>query len=71
MLIQKIQERLQLLSSEAHKLHNDKKTLEKRISDIDVRMHQIVGALHELQALQAIGAEQTKAEPSTEEPITP
>ena len=66
MLIQKIQERVQILSAEAHKLHGDKKTLEKRIADIDIRMHQIVGALHELQTLQAVSVE-VKSEPAKEE----
>lgn len=61
MLIEKIQERIQTLSSEAHKLHNDKKLLEKKLADIDVRTHQVVGALHELQILQSVAIKEQEA----------
>lgn len=61
MLAKKIQERIQLLSNEAHKIHSDKKLLEKKIAEIEIRTHQVVGALHELQALQAVIAKEEAA----------
>ena len=61
MLLQKIQERIQVLSNEAHKMHSDKKLLEKKLADIEVRTHQVVGALHELQMLQVSALKEQEA----------
>lgn len=48
---QKIKQRIDELSHEVHKLYDEKKAIQDRISNIDIRVHQIVGALLELQNL--------------------
>jgi len=51
MLNDKIKERINLISQKIYDLQDEKKTLESRLSEIEVRMHQLVGALYELQSL--------------------
>lgn len=46
-----ILKRISLLSEEAEVLSNEKRNLSNKISDIDVRLHQLVGAIYELQLL--------------------
>jgi len=47
----KIQVRLQELSNEIESLHTEREAIFKRNEDIQVRMHQLVGAVYELQKL--------------------
>lgn len=43
--------RLQDLSKEIESLTEEKKTLSKHLNDIEIRLHQLVGAIYELQRL--------------------
>lgn len=47
----KIEARLENLSGEIDHLHEEKQAIAYRMSEIQVRMHQLVGAIHELQQL--------------------
>lgn len=43
--------RLDNLSEELSKSHSDREDLSKKIDDLDIRVHQICGAIYELQQL--------------------
>jgi hypothetical protein len=43
--------RLEELSKELEEISEEKKSLSKRYNDIDIRTHQLVGAIYELQQI--------------------
>jgi hypothetical protein len=47
----KIEDKIKLLSNEAQSLMEERQSIRNRIQEIDVRTHQIVGAIYELQSL--------------------
>ena len=48
---QKIEERIGALSQEVQELSEERELMYKRNREIEVRMHQLVGAIYELQQL--------------------
>lgn len=47
----KIEDKIRLLSNEAQSLMEERQSLRNRMQEIDVRTHQLVGAIYELQSL--------------------
>ena len=47
----KVNQRLNHLMTEIESLNNEKLALQNRQNEIEIRMHQVVGAIYELQAL--------------------
>jgi hypothetical protein len=47
----KVEQRLQQLTVEIDRLHSERQILQKQDEEIQVRMHQVVGAIYELQQL--------------------
>lgn len=48
-----IQQRIVALSKEIEALHNEREAMFQRDKEIDVRLHQLVGAIYEMQQLIA------------------
>ena len=48
-----IQQRIVALSKEVEALHNEREAMFQRDKEIDVRLHQLVGAIYEMQQLIA------------------
>ena len=46
-----IEQRIAELSEQIQSLHNERQQLEKRDSEIEIRLHQLVGAIYEMQRL--------------------
>lgn len=46
-----IQQRIVALSKEVEALHNEREAMFQRDKEIDVRLHQLVGAIYEMQQL--------------------
>lgn len=51
--LQMARARLDILSEELSRSHADREDLSKKIDDLDIRVHQICGAIYELQQLIA------------------
>ncbi len=50
-ILQKIKDRVSSISISIQKLTTESEALTKRLEEVEVRMHQLVGALYELQNL--------------------
>jgi hypothetical protein len=50
-ILQKIKDRVSSISINIQKLTTERQALTKRLEEVEVRMHQLVGALYELQNL--------------------
>lgn len=48
-----IEQRIHALSQEIQALHNEREDMMRRDSEIEVRLHQLVGAVYEMQQLIA------------------
>ena len=48
---EKIQQKLQELSKEIENLNKERQMLSERDREVEIRMHQVVGAIYELQQL--------------------
>ena len=48
---EKIQQKLQELSKEIENLNKERQLLSERDREVEIRMHQVVGAIYELQQL--------------------
>ena len=53
MMIQVLEQRIAVLSKEIESLDAERQALSKRDSEIEVRLHQVVGAIYEMQRLIA------------------
>lgn len=67
-MIEKIvEERLAALTAEANAILADKERLIKQIQEFEIRLHQIVGSIHELNQLKAMADVEAKG-PSSPTP---
>jgi hypothetical protein len=48
---QVIKKRIEEISKEISEIHEEKLALNNRISDLDIKLHQLIGAVYELQKL--------------------
>ncbi len=68
---QAIEQRIATLSEEIQQLDAERRALAKRDQEIDVRLHQVVGAIYELQQLIADLDRQASASLPSSEPVEP
>jgi hypothetical protein len=59
-IVQKIKDRVSSISINIQKLTAERQALTKRLEEVEVRMHQLVGALYELQNLTKIETRQSE-----------
>lgn len=63
-----IQQRIVALSKEVEALHNEREAMFQRDKEIDVRLHQLVGAIYEMQQLIAHLGHQPEADVTLVDP---
>lgn len=66
---EKLQESIAKLSNEIQALDFERKALARRDSEIEVRLHQVVGAIYELQRIIADLDRQSSAEVAAKEQV--